>query len=366
METVNTGSGATQPFNPLNDKVNEKTYAGGGTAGVAGNMDIPEPIFNPPPLDLEGSTPSASDGDKTKKDATKKVQEPFNQEMNELSDPEKKKAAEQAATFAMTMYKGLHTWGNSMIRISDKKINKLQSSGEIDLRVGVPYGQHGFVQLGEFINEYNTQAGEVLQVAPEWEEAVMPALTRVLAKRGAGMTDENFLMFMVGQDVLSKSMTVVNMRRTTNDILAFAKEQTSNGRMYRPQATMAMPQQPVQEAAPVSHEAPIVQMTESPVVHEGTTLQEQALNRVRVDGGNGGNILPEVGKQSKLDTMNQVYERELKEKQKSEKLRKGLGKSNQVPKPRRKRNNGVPGAKKETRGRKPGQKNTTNPTPTAK
>jgi hypothetical protein len=362
MEAITPGT-TPAPFNPLNEKVNEKTYAGGGVNGMAGNEDIPEPTFNPPPLDLDGSTPSANDGDKTKKEATKKASEPFNQEMNELSDPDKKKAAEQAAQFGMTMYKGLHTWGNSMIRISDRKINKLQASGDIDLRVGVPYGQHGYVQLGEFINEYNSQAGEVLQVTPEFEEAVMPPLTRVLAKRGAGMTDENFLMFMFGQDMLQKGLTVVNMRRTTKDILDFAKEQTAAGRMFKPNMNMPtqpVPDQPVQQ--PVSHEAPVVAMTTSPEVHEGTTLQEQALSRVRVDGGNGGTILPEVGSQSKLATMNEVYERELKEKQKSEKLRKGLGKSN-VPKPRRKKSNAVPGAKKETRGRKPGSKNSTQ-TPT--
>jgi hypothetical protein len=343
-------------FNPLDEKINEKIYAGGGAAGRVPSEDIAEPQFMPPPIDLNGDTPSASDGEKPKKESGKKTSEPFNQELNELSDPEKKKAAEQAAQFAMSLYKGLHLWGNSMIRISDRKINKLQSAGDIDLNVGVPYGNLGFVRLGEFISEYNSQAGEVLQVSQEFEENVLPPLTRVLAKKGMGMTDENYLAFMFGQDMISKGMTVMSMRRTTKDILAFAKEQTTAGRTV--QATMAMPSAPVQQ-----EQAPVVHMTESPVANEPTTLQDRALANVQASAaGEGGVILPNIGSNGKIKQINELYEQDLKVKQKEENIRKKLGKSNQVPKPRRKRT-AVPG-KKETRGRKP-KNNLSNPTPTA-
>jgi hypothetical protein len=352
---TNTNNSVSHSFDPLGEKVNEKSYAGGG-AGQAPVQDIAEPVFAPPKLDmntapskeeLSGSKKSGNNNSSTSSAAS----QPFNQEMNELSDPEKKKAAEQAALFAMSMYKGAHIWANAnLVQISEKKINKLQMEGEIDLNIPVPYSHHGMVRLGEFITEYNGQAGEILVVEKEFEEAVMPPLTRVLAKRGAGMSDEQFLLFMLGQDVIKKGIMISQMKGQVKDILSFAREQTAAARM-----------RPVVNAPVVAmhavKEEPLVQ---EPVVRQpqGTTLQEQALNKVRVDGaGSEGTILPDLhGSPERVNSMQALMEKDASEQLKKHKTRQAL-QNGGIPKPRKKKPS-VPVAPKK-RGRKAGTTNNT-------
>jgi len=348
-------------FNPMAGKVNEKTYAGGGTT-AAPVVDIPEPSFAPPPLDLTDEAPLPEEGG-SKKEGGKKSEgkpgpAPFNQEMNELSDPEKKKAAEQSAAFIMNIYKAAHHWGNGMIQISDKKISRLQMEGEINLSVGVPYAHHGFISLGEFIQEYNNQAGEVLTVEPEFEEAVLPPLTRVLAKKGMGMTDENYLMFMFGTDIVKKGQMIYSMKRQTREILQFAKDQTANGRTMRNQPTTSLQAVRTEAAAPAAdsqeqpapapvHEAPVVPIT-------GTTLQEKALASVSVEADRTG--LPTYGDPDKVRRLDEVMQLDAKEQRKVNNARKTLGKELGTPKPRRKKGTGVPGAAEPRRqsGKNPG------------
>lgn len=337
-------------FNPLAGKVNEKSYAGGGakTTSVA---DIGEPTFIPPNLN-NTEPPKKEDATKKATGNTSQAQPSgFNQELNELSDPEKKKAAEQAAQFAMTLYKGAHTWANAnLVQISDRRINKLLQSGEIDLDVAVPYSHMGMVRLGEFITEYNVQSGEVLVVEKEFEENVMPPLTRVLAKHGAGMTDENYLMFMFGQDIIKKGIQVGQLRGTVKDIIAFAKEQTASAKV-RPLAPV-VPMQAV-----VEHPVESGVQASAGVAERPMTLQEKALSSVRVDGaGASGVILPDThGSQEKVDTMIALMEKDVKENLKRVNIRKKL--TGGVPKARRVKK-GVPqSGKKRLPGRPEGSKN---------
>lgn len=343
-------------FNPLSGKVNEKSYAGGG-AGTAPVVDIAEPVFVPPNLNTQEPPKREEPGSKkTAGSSSAQSAQPsgFNQELNELNDSEKMKAAQQAAQFGMTLYKGAHTWANAnLVQISDRRINKLMQEGEIDLDVPVPYSQHGMVRLGEFIQEFNVQSGEVLVVEKEFEDAVMPPLTRVLAKHGAGMTDENYLMFMFGQDIITKAIKVAQLRGTVKDIISFAKEQTATNRL-RPMAPVvpmqAVVDQPVEVGVTASAGG-------APVHHEPTTLQERALASVRVNAAGDGVILPDVkGSAEQTKAMVELLEKDSKDLLKKRKVRQTLANGG-APRPRR-RKAGVPqpGAKKGV-GRPTGSKN---------
>lgn len=341
---------ATNTFNPLNESVNEKSYAGGGGGNSAPVVDIAEPTFSAPPLDFEsGPTREELSGDKKKPGAKKEstASPAFNSEMNELSDSDQKKAAEQSAQFAMTMYKGLHTLGNGFVQISEKKINKLQMEGEVDMNVAVPYGHLGHVRLAEFVTEFNNQSREVLTVSPEFEEAVMPPLTRVIAKRGAGMTDENYLMFMFGQDLIQKGLMIGQLKGTVKQIIEFAKEQTASSRIRPMQPTMSMSD--INNHPGSEEPAPVININEH-VSSGGSTLQEQALGRVDVSGTTDRSAMPNnLVDPNRVATMNDLLEKQLKEEQRGKKVRQGLGKK-RVPKPRRTKKAGVPGPGKKKAG----------------
>lgn len=346
MKDNQTTPNPTEPisdFNPLGGKVNEKSYAGGG-AGTAPVIDIAEPTFAAPnfnnqePPKREEPNAKKSNGGSQQASSSSG----FNQELNELNDSEKMKAAQQAAQFGMTLYKGLHTWANAnLVQISDRKINKLIQEGEVDLDVAVPYSQHGMVRMGEFIQEFNVQAGEVLVVEKEFEDSVIPPLTRVLAKHGAGMTDENYLLFMFGQDIITKGIKVAQLRGTVKDIILFAKEQTASGRL-RPVAPVvpmnAVVEQPVEVGVTAS-----AATSPAPVVNMPTTLQEQALASVRVNGaGDSGVILPNVkGSAEQTKAMVDLMEKDVKDNLKRNTIRKKLANGG-APKPRRKKSTGVP------------------------
>jgi hypothetical protein len=209
------------------------------------------------------------------------------------------------------------------------------------LSVGVPYKANVFVPMGEFIQEYNEQAEGILTVTPEFEEAVMQPLTRVLAKKGAGMSDEQFLMFMFGQDVLQKGFQFKQMKDQTRSILQFAKDQTAAARVGTGRV--------VSMKGAAAAETPVMQPTPAPVVSmepQNLTLQEQALGRVIVqpqpaatgtDGAAVQTNLPVYGDTTKLSNIDKVFEQELKEKNQREKVRKKLLANGGLPKARSKK-----------------------------
>jgi hypothetical protein len=345
-------------YNPLNEAVNEKSYSTSGPGGLSQNdllTDIPEPTFTPPPLDIndiprkEGTTGSQQQQAKPK--------QPFNPALNELSESERNSSAAQMAAFVMTMYEKGHEFANHQLKIPEKKIQKMQMEGTVDLTVAVPYEIGKFVQLDEFINEYNAQASDVLIVEEEFKKSVMPPLTRVLAKRGHGMTDEQYLIFMFGQDIAVKGFKFAQMKAQTKSILNFAVEQTAAARQRPVQPIMQpinSPQQPTYE-----QQAPVVQQQgPAPVVPMQDRIMQQHQGAVN-PAGNAA--ITDFGDPGKLHTMDEIYEQELKEKKKKESIQRRLANNPPTGNKRVSRKGRVPGAipngisNKGKGGRKPGR-----------
>jgi hypothetical protein len=76
-------------------------------------------------------------------------------------------------------------------------------------------------------------------------------LTRVLEKRGAGLTDEQYLGYLVGKDLVVKLVIVAQLRTTMNDMINVIKEYTEATRSgggvmsqphTQPQPTTPQPQ----------------------------------------------------------------------------------------------------------------------------
>lgn len=209
-------------YDPLGQPINEKPYTKPNVTVDPKEImgDIPEPSFQPPPLDL--GSPQFSEP------TPKREQKPFNPEMNDLPKKEKELAASHVAKMIMQGYDFMHSIANKGMVFNDKKLNKLAREGEIDFSIQIPYdySSNQTISAGDFIKEFNQQQKDALVVTNEFKEEVTPVLERVLKKRGVGMTDEQYLIFLFGKDIAIKTTQFMAARSQMGEIINQLKEIT--------------------------------------------------------------------------------------------------------------------------------------------
>lgn len=205
-------------FNPLDEVINEKSYtnANVNTSGIDLNAPIEEPKFTPPPIDTK----------KTINQQQEQKREPINPEMKNLGKKDTEMAAGHMANLIIQGYEWVTQLGNKNLQISEKKLNKLQAEGEINLNAMIDYDYGKTMRAGEFFKEYNEQVKDLLKVEDSFKEEVKPLLEKVLAKRGVGMTDEQMLMFVVGKHIASNTMIFFQQKSQMNYMIKSIKEAT--------------------------------------------------------------------------------------------------------------------------------------------
>ena len=205
-------------FNPLDEPVNEKRYTSPNVNASATELNKPieEPRFAPPPMQkkvpFEEKKPPKP--------------EPFNPEMKNIPKKETEMAATQMAKMIIQGYEWMHGLANKALQVSEKRLNKLQAEGEINLNAMIDYDYGKKIRAGEFFQEYNEQTKDILSVSDEFKEETIPVLERVLAKRGVGMTDEQYLMFLFGKDIAAKSMIFFQQKAVVNSMIESIKQAT--------------------------------------------------------------------------------------------------------------------------------------------
>ena len=218
-------------FNPFIDTVNEKPYTQMNVNVQQQQMAgaIPEPVFMGNTIDsnenaynmLSGEMGASPTGGNSGKSSS-----PFNPMMNDISEADKKLGAEHMAKLVVDGYEQLHVFANKGLQINERKLRKMVANGEIDLSVQIPYDYGKTITAGEFIQDFNEQNKDTLTVSKEFKKEVTPVLTRVLAKRGAGVTDEQYLAYLFGKDLLVKGVIFSQIRGTMTDMLGVIKEYT--------------------------------------------------------------------------------------------------------------------------------------------
>ena len=206
-------------INPLDEAVNEKAYSRPNFNATTEDLNKPisEPSFAPPPI----QKPQVEREDPRKR-------EPVNPEFSGLPKKDKEMAASHMAKLILQGYEWIHDLGNKGLKVSEKKLNKLQAEGEMNLNAMIDYDYGKKMRAGDFFKEYNYQVEGILKVSDEFKEEVTPVLERVLAKRGVGMTDEQLLMFMFGKDIAAKSMMFFQQKQQLNFMIQSIKEATSS------------------------------------------------------------------------------------------------------------------------------------------
>jgi len=219
-------------YNPFIDNVNEKPYTQMNVNVAQQQMasPIPEPSFQSNTVSSNENAYNMLNNDfgVMNGGAPKSSQStPFNPAMNDIPDADKKMGAEHMAKLIVDGYEQLHQFANKGLQISERKMRKMVSEGEIDLSVQIPYDYGKTITAGEFIQDFNEQNKDTLSVSKEFKKEVTPVLTRVLQKRGAGVTDEQYLMYLFGKDILVKGVIFSQIRGTMTDMLEVIKEHTA-------------------------------------------------------------------------------------------------------------------------------------------
>jgi len=258
-------------INPLDEAVNEKTYSRPNfNASVEDlNKPIEEPRFAPPPIqkpEVEREDP--------------KKREPVNPEFSGLPKKDKEMAASHMAKLILQGYEWIHDLGNKGLKVSEKKLNKLQAEGEMNLNAMIDYDYGKKMRAGDFFKEYNQQVEGILKVSDEFKEEVTPVLERVLAKRGVGMTDEQLLMFMFGKDIAAKSMMFFQQKQQLNFMIQSIKEATAG--------------QFVQQAPPPQTQPQQQQPTQPTQSEQGFAQEEEEFSVVSESSNSGNGIKPDI------------------------------------------------------------------------
>lgn len=251
-------------INPLDEAVNEKTYSRPNFSATMEDLNKPieEPRFAPPPI----QKPQVEREDPRKR-------EPINPELSGVPKKEKEMAASHMAKLILQGYEWIHDLGNKGLKVSEKKLNKLQADGEMNLNAMIDYDYGKKMRAGDFFKEYNNQVEGILKVSDEFKEEVTPVLERVLAKRGVGMTDEQLLMFMFGKDIAAKSMMFFQQKQQLNFMIQSIKEATA-GQFSAPppppppppQQTQQAPQQNFEQSQPTFEDDDFSIVNDSPKV----------------------------------------------------------------------------------------------------
>jgi len=84
----------------------------------------------------------------------------------------------------------------------------------------IPVSETGdTMSVAEFVAQYNEQGANAIKYDKEFGIKVRPAMIRVFMKRGWGMTDEQFLLYMFGKDIAIKVGIMFQLKKTINGTL---------------------------------------------------------------------------------------------------------------------------------------------------
>jgi len=239
MDNLNENQGVVQQqpqtelpkpsYNPLMDNVNEKPYSSQGITASQEQLNyaIPEPSYQPQSVgSRENPYKTIQNGGSMSSGGGDKEPPPINPSMNPLGDAEKKEGAKHMAKLIIDGYEQMHVFANKGLQFNPSKLRKLEAEGLINLSIPLPDGYGNTITAGGFIQEFNDQSKDALTVSSAFKKETTPILERVLAKRGAGLTDEQMLIYLFGKDIAVKGVLFYQMKSTMNEMIEIIKQQT--------------------------------------------------------------------------------------------------------------------------------------------
>jgi len=208
--------GTQGDFNPFAQNVVEREYA---TPKLASGVieDLEEPVF-------EQKNPFEERMQQEQQEQPHPFQD-GNPALNDLDFQDKKIACESLVDTALDTYEQLHAVAQNFVQVDEAEMIQKQQDGEIDLAMQIPVDEQGTsMSVMDFVQQYNEQSKDALQYDKEFGYKVRPAMLRVFMKKGWGMTDEQFLMYAFGKDLLTKTAIVFSLKETMTNTFELLKK----------------------------------------------------------------------------------------------------------------------------------------------
>jgi hypothetical protein len=212
------GEGTFNDYNPFNESVVERDYA---TPKPASGLidELEEPSFVPP--SYEDIIQERQEQEATGINDT--FDNPFdnpNPAMNDLDNKDKKIACESLVDTVLDAYEQAHRYAQYVVKVDEETLMQKQAEGKIDLSMQIPVSETGdTMSVAEFVAQYNEQGANAIKYDKDFGIKVRPAMIRVFMKRGWGMTDEQFLLYMFGKDIAIKVGIMFQLKKTINGTL---------------------------------------------------------------------------------------------------------------------------------------------------
>jgi hypothetical protein len=212
------GEGTFNDYNPFSESVVERDYA---TPKPASGLidELEEPSFMPP--SYEDIIQERQEQEATGVNDT--FDNPFdnpNPAMNDLDNKDKKIACESLVDTVLDAYEQAHRYAQYVVKVDEETLMQKQAQGKLDLSMQIPVSETGdTMSVAEFVAQYNEQSANALKYDKDFGYKVRPAMIRVFMKRGWGMTDEQFLMYMFGKDIAIKVGIMFQLKKTINGTL---------------------------------------------------------------------------------------------------------------------------------------------------
>ena len=217
-------------FSPLDAPVKQRAYTQHHVADAQVIGDLEEPTFTPP---------SFNDSDEG---AEEEPDRPFNEAYSQLDGKEKTMGAKMMVEMTLDLYEKGCSFLGKLPEISEAKLDRLISEGEIDANIEIPT-EAGNLGVKEFAQEYNDSIKDAFAVSDDFKEKVKPPLERVFKKRGIGMTDEQLLLYYFGMDLGTKGVQAFMLKKTATGIIESLKENTMAIREQNAYQTKPKPQE---------------------------------------------------------------------------------------------------------------------------
>lgn len=259
-------------YNPFGESVEEKAYRTPDIASAQSIADIEEPAFVKPTYDdlvNANENPNQDEGSGEQSEEEKTGFDRFSQEeIKELPDADKEAAAEGLSQVVLGIYGfGCKQLG-ALTKISDKKLNNLESEGLLDTTMRVPIDRSTTASVRQIVDSMNSQAEDAFEVTDDFKEKALPVMTSVFKKKGWGVTEEQNLLIMFGMDIAQKVTIVAQMRSAANyQLEAFMK-------MHDAQKSASRPVEFQTNEAPVSDMPTATRPTASQVVSEDEIVEK--------------------------------------------------------------------------------------------
>lgn len=154
-------------------------------------------------------------------------QKPFiapNPEMNDLSAPDKEKAAAAFVDVIFTVWGLIKGFAGSKAGIDIDKVKKLAVEAKIDINAQIPIGPNESVTLMDMVNAFNGQIPNAFIVSETFKNTVRAPMIREFVKRNLGLTDMQLIFTYWGVEFVTAGYNFMDLKKQGNRIISQQQE----------------------------------------------------------------------------------------------------------------------------------------------